>query len=282
MTPNSFVFDDAFFSHPVPSNNASQSGRKKNHKVILIILALALIFIAVWFGLIRTSMPLVSIELNGIRGLERDVILSHAGITNQTSFFSVNTALMKSKLESFVIVESADVVKQFPDKIYIDLHPRIPVAVSLASIDRKSTPLFIDRHGVICKIGISDSESKMQASTLPILSGLNLDNVSLGMRLPASCKKVLESIAKINVDNSMLLSSISEIQIHERLYDGIELILYPVNSNIRVRAESELNEETLKYMMLVIDVLQEKGTDIDEIDFRTGTVSYKIKETFNG
>jgi cell division protein FtsQ len=281
MTPNSFVFNDTYVS-PSPSRSPYRSGKEKFLKVILGIIALILIFDAIWFCLIKTSMPLVSVEINGIPGVERNFILSSAGITNETSFFSVSTSEMENALEKLYMVDTAKVSKQFPDKIYIKLNPRIPVVITLASLNGKSTPLFIDKHGVVCKIGIADSESKMQASILPIVSGLNFDDVTLGTRLPISFRRMLESVERINNSNPVLLSLISEMQIQEKLFDGFELILYPVNSNVKVRIGSELNEDTLKYMMLTIDALKKTGVEVDEIDFRTGTASYQVKETFNG
>jgi cell division protein FtsQ len=281
MQPNSFVFNENLSSHS-SSNDSSRTGKEIFLKVILAILAVIFVVEFIWLVLISPSMPLASVEINGISGVERNLILRQAGITNQTSLFSVSSARMENALEELYMVESAEVIKQFPNKIYIKLSPRIPVALSLASVDGKSTPLFIDKHGVVCKIGINDSESKVHASSLPIISGLIFDDVNLGTQLPLSMRGVLESIERISIDNPVLLSSVSEIQFHKKLYDGFELILYPVNSNVKVRIGSELNEDTLKYMMLMIDVLKETEAEIDEIDFRTGTASYKIKEALNG
>lgn len=282
MQPNSFTFNDTLTSESSSSKNMSRSGREIFLKIILAILAAVFVVEFIWLVLISPSRPLREIEINGIPGVERNYILHHSGITNQTSFFSVNTAKMENLLEELYMVASAQVVKQFPDKIYIKLNPRIPVAVSLALIDGESTPLFIDKHGVVCKIGISDSESKMQANNLPIISGLIFNDVRLGTRLPVLMRGVLESVEHISVNNPMLLSLISEIRMYEKNYGGFEMVLYPSNSNVRVRIGSELSEDTIKYMMLMIDVVKKTGAEIDEIDFRTGTASYKVKEALNG
>jgi cell division protein FtsQ len=281
MQPSSFVFNEALTSNS-SSKESSPSRREIFLKVILAILVVIFVIEFIWLVVISPSIPLSSVEINGIPGVEREVILRQAGITNQTSLFSVSSTNMENALEELYMVESAEVIKQFPSKIYIKLNPRIPVALSLASVSGKSTPIFIDKHGVVCKIGINDSESKVQASSLPIISGLVFDDVHLGTRLPASMRNVLVNIEQIAMYNSDLLSSISEIRFHEKLYDGFELILYPANSNIRVRIGSELSEDIIKYMMLMIDVLEKTETEIDEIDFRTGTASYKLKEALNG
>ncbi len=282
MQPNSFIFNDALISETPASKKTAYSGTEKVWRRILFVLVVILAFEAIWLCVIRPCMPLSGIELNGIPGIERDVVLHYAGITSETSFYSVNAAKMERVLEELVMVESAEVVKQFPSRIYIKLNPRIPVAVSLTYVDGKMIPLFIDKHGVVCKMGLNDSESRMHMSNLPIISGLIFDNASVGTRLPVILKKFLESIERINMQNSLLLSSFSEIRIHEKLYDGFELVLYHSSSNTKIRTGAELNEEMLKYIMLMIDVLYNEGVDVDEIDFRTGTASYKLKEAFFG
>jgi hypothetical protein len=40
---------------------------------------------------------------------------------------------------------------------------------------------------------------------------------------------------------------------------------------------SALNEDKLRYMFLLLDVFAEKNINVEEIDFRTGTASYKIR-----
>lgn len=292
MMPNSYALNETLTSHSASAKSARHSAKEKYLKAILVILSIALIIEIVWLCLIKTSLPLTNIEINGISGIEKDFILRHAGITNQTSYFSVSTSKMESALEELFMVDSAKVIKQFPDTIYIKLNPRIPVVVSLANINGKSIPLFIDKHGVVCKIGDSNSESEVgssqvdlstiHASALPIISGLVFGDIRLGMRLPVAFRRMLESIDRININNSILLSSISEIRIQEKLYDGFELVLYLDNSKIKVRMSSEFNEDTLKYIMLMIDVLENTGAEIEELDFRTGIASYKIKEAFNG
>ena len=41
--------------------------------------------------------------------------------------------------------------------------------------------------------------------------------------------------------------------------------------------DRSLNEEALKYMMVVLDVVKQLGSDVCEIDLRYGSVSYRTK-----
>jgi hypothetical protein len=43
--------------------------------------------------------------------------------------------------------------------------------------------------------------------------------------------------------------------------------------------DKELNGDSLRYLLLVLDVLEEQGSPLDELDFRSGSIaSYIPKE----
>jgi len=76
-----------------------------------------------------------------------------------------------------------------------------------------------------------------------------------------------------------LLTEISEITIEQKKYGGFDLILYPVQMQIRVRSDSLLNEGRLQYMMLVLDVVRklDLSSKIEELDIRGGTASFRLR-----
>lgn len=282
--PESFVYmnRDAIAADAVRPKAGVSSRTDKLLRRFLLILGIILGAELCWMFVLSPCMPLSSIEVSGIPGIGREYIIEHAGITSSTSYFNMDTEKAKKALANLPMVESAEITRSFPGTLHISLKPRVPVAISLTYIDGKMTPLFIDKSGVICRIGISGPDSKVMVSTLPIISGLIFENPGVGTRLPPAFKGVLESLDRIGRKDPVLLSSISEIRIEKKLYDGFELVLYPAHSNIKIRTGSVLNEEMVKYMMLVIDVLHQQGTDVDEIDFRTGTAAYKTKEARSG
>ena len=49
----------------------------------------------------------------------------------------------------------------------------------------------------------------------------------------------------------------------------------PEDAKIRVLADRALNEDALKYMMVVLDVVKSTEPDVSEIDLRYGSVSYR-------
>jgi cell division protein FtsQ len=111
-----------------------------------------------------------------------------------------------------------------------------------------------------------------------VLSGLELENAPVGMRLPALYARFFADLKQLQTDSPELLAAVSEIRINKKQYEGFDLVLYPEYNKVRIRLSSHLTEDSLKYMLLVLDVLEARGIDVREIDFRTGTASYTMLE----
>ena len=115
-------------------------------------------------------------------------------------------------------------------------------------------------------------------ASLPVVSGLVFENIAAGLRLPEFLVPLFNELHTLRVDAPELLSTISEIQINKKKYDAYELTLYTVYNPARIRIGRHITEDKLRYMLLLLDVLNEKGVALDELDFRTGTASYKVRE----
>jgi cell division protein FtsQ len=97
------------------------------------------------------------------------------------------------------------------------------------------------------------------------------------MRLNAQLKPLLEQVKALSDTNPALLSLVSEIKIEQKTFGGYDLVIYPVHTPVRVRTDKALNEASLQYMMLVLDVVKDISLDVDEIDIRAGTVAYRLR-----
>jgi len=246
---------------------------EKGLKRLLIIAGIIFTAELIWLFIISPFIPFSTIEVNTFAELPRADALNAAGIDETSSFMSTNVKNVQEKISRLILVESARAVKRFPDKLIISITPRKAAAVTLASVNGKQMPLFIDRQGVFFKIGDTFSG---EASVLPLISGL--DNPQVYMQLPASLVPLTEKISAIAAGSPELLSAVSEIRIEQKSWEGYELVLYPVHSSIRVRIENNLTEEILRYMLLMLNVFENGSHKPQEIDFRSGIGSYKIKE----
>ncbi|MDR0502875.1 MAG: FtsQ-type POTRA domain-containing protein [Treponema sp.] len=243
---------------------------EKNLKRLLLIAAALLAAELIWLFGISPFIPFSNVEIHSFDGFGRADVLMAAGIQESSSFISINAKEAEAKLAGNLLVESAKVIKRFPDKLSIYLSPRKAAAVALTTTGMGQQLIFIDRNGIFFKICEEDG-----TPALPVISGLEL--AQLNMRLPAGLVPLTESLYTIAQTSPELLAAVSEIRIERKAWDGFELVVFPVHSSSRVRLENSLTEDILRYMLLMLNVF-ENGSHPQEIDFRSGMGSYKIKE----
>jgi cell division protein FtsQ len=276
MSGNVFAAGGALENSRVPSRT------DKVLKGLLVVLAIILAVELVWLLGITPCMPFANIEIRGLAELSDEEVIARAGLAPDSSFVNFNSARAVGALEELYMVGEALVKKQFPDTLRIDIKPRKACAMAFAVYQGKTCPVFFDQEGVVFRIGAAEEELRTASEKLPIISGLVFENLKPGIRLPENLKPLLANLERINARSPLLLSLISEIRVHKKLYDGYELVLYPAHAPIRFRVGSELTEEMLRYIMLVIDVFKRRDVEIDEIDFRAGTASFTPKEARSG
>jgi cell division protein FtsQ len=260
-----YIFSDDLVRSP----EALPSRTEKILKWVVLVIALVLGAELVWLLGITPFMPFSRIDISG-GGLDRETVLAGGGITPRSSFISLNIRETERTLKVLPQVETAKVLKHFPDRLEIILEGRRAAAVSLANLNGAIVPVLYDRKGVVFQVGFNESR---EAESFPVLSGLVIEQPFPGMRLPAMFNPFLESLEKIELSSPELLAAVSEIRINRKSFDGFDLILYPVHNRISVRL-SELNEELLRYSLLMVDVLAVEGSGIKTIDFRSGIASY--------
>jgi cell division protein FtsQ len=266
----------------VEAARGAGSGVEKGLNALIIAAAAILVLELVWLLAVSPCMPLTKIEVLPFPGMSREEIIAAAGIGERSSYVSVKAAQAERSLENLYQVESARVIKRFPNAVKIVLIPRSAAGMSLARLDGRLAPVYFDRSGLVFKIGKGNDETIRDLPQLPVISGLVFENPSLGMRLPAIFGPLLSRLEAIRDASPELLAAISEIRINRKAFDGFDLVLYPVHNPVRIRLEPDLNEASLRYVMLMLDVFASKHSEIEEIDFRAETASYKEKEAPSG
>ncbi|MDR2184897.1 MAG: FtsQ-type POTRA domain-containing protein [Treponema sp.] len=272
-----YVYADELISAKTASSSKLDRVLKRLIMIIVLILAAELI----WLTGISPCMPLASVEVSGIPGIDRGTVLALAEIDGQSSYVSVRSGRIEEALMALPQVGAVKVTKQFPNKVKILLESRRAVALSLAGIGGKIRPVYFDKDGVVFKIGSAGSLEDLSPS-VPIISGLIFEQAAVGMRLPPEFTEFFTELERIGDGAPELLAALSEIRINRKAYDGFDLVLYPVHNPVKVRIGNNLNEDLLRYMILVIDVFKDKDINVEEIDFRTGTASYTVKEVSSG
>ena len=193
---------------------------------------------------------------------------------NSANWFDFDVEMAAAILSSEAGIENVIVEKRFPDKILINIEERKPVAVTFVRVDGFTSAVQIDKNGVLFP---AKEDSVFDSATVPIISGLPVEYMAQGMRIPGKYRPLIDQISKIAVLPQNYFASISEICVLPKEYGNYELALIPSQARVKVITDRALNEDALKYMMVVLDIVNQIGTDVSEVDLRYGSVSYVTK-----
>jgi cell division protein FtsQ len=256
----------------VPGKTKSSKKAEKGVKRLLVLAAFVLVAELIWLFAVSPCIPFTTVEIYGFPGFDRVDILACAGITENSSFFSTNVRNAQMRLSAHNLVETARVSKRYPDRLTIFLEGRKPAAVLLAYDGAEQKIMCVDRHGVVFKTCVENPDD-----SLPVVSGLAFDGLPLGTPLPVALSPLFENIFQITANAPELLAAVSEIRIEQKAWDRFDTIIYPAHSLIRARYENNFTEDNLRYMLLALDVFESRFPQPEEVDFRSGVSSYKVK-----
>ena len=276
---NEFAYNNNEQEREIPLKNTSGGKIEKGLKRLLIFAAIVLGAEFIWLFGVSPCIPLSTVEVSSFPGFDRAAVLEYAGVGDKASFVSVNAMEVERTLKANHLVESARVTKRFPDRLSIYLQPRKAVALSMVSINGRQTPIYFDKYGVVFNIGNMET---LPRGNVPVISGLIFAEARLGMQLPASLVPLFMDIATIGEDAPVLLEAISEIRVYRKPFDGFDLVLYPVHNPVRVRLGNSISEETLRYVLVMLDVFKTQSLQPAEIDFRSVMSPYSVKEVPSG
>jgi cell division protein FtsQ len=254
--------------------------------LIALLLSIAILALAAAAVIFLPSALLVTrYEIAGNVSMSRAEVISAAQIHDKEYFFSLDSSRIESALEAEPRIVSAKAERLFPNGLKITIAERRPIVAALVTIGSRAAVVCIDKEGVVYA-----ESSPEEASSMPVLSGIRFENFRPGIRLPRELAALMASLGEIRESEPALLSAISEIRVIvpaspvSSTETAPELLIYPLNQRIPVRAGASLDAPTLRSIILVLDVLGTKGiaASVKEIDFRTGTVVYRDKEGQTG
>ena len=251
--------------------------KTKGKQLLKIIILVMLLFLAgdsVYYLFILPFNSTAKIQFSGIDTVLEADLKKAAGITGTEKWGKIDKDVLLHRIASYPLVAEVHVLKKYPDKVLIEITERKPVGVLLATVGGRTIPMEIDRTGTVFK-----AASKKEPQELPIISGLSFQTIRAGMKVHKQLVPLFRQLDLLQKKNPALLSEISEMKIEQKKYGGFDLILYPVRTQVKVRADSTLNEDRLQYMMLTLDVIRELdlSSKIEELDVRAGTASYRLR-----
>jgi cell division protein FtsQ len=217
---------------------------------------------------VHSDMPLTDVQ-----------VLAISGIHGDEHWYSIATADIQKRLEANPLIRRADVQRIFPDTVRMSVWGRQPAALVLAASAGRSLPVLVDGEGVVFKVCTTSEEVD-----LPVISGLDMGETGLGAQLPRAYASLLADLKGLRERAPALYRLVSEVRIlpsgdsassDSASYD---MLLYLTNSPVPVRARGAIDESLLKYTLMVLDLLSKQGIvkDIQELDFRSGDVVYRL------
>lgn len=255
---------------------AKKSGKMSLVKVFVAIFAILLACELCVYFLVVPCLEKVEIYFSGLSAYTPQQMMKTIGPTTDKTFLAFSSSEAKSLLTSVPGIEDAEISKRFPNKVFITVKEREPVAMTFVQMGERTVSVQIDKNGVL--FAANGNTAKVDR-TIPLISGIPVENIPEGMRIPQKYRALMEQIAQIQTLSQKYFAAISEIQVVPKEYGNYELVLYPIHSRTRILTGRELNEEALQYMMVALDVVNSLEPNVAEIDLRYGSVSYTTRDS---
>ncbi len=244
--------------------------------VLVLLLVVTIVFELFFHFYVAPSLVIKKIEISAdtALGMSDSDIIRITGLSENSNYFDVKSSLVRQKLLSVPSIKSVAVRKVFPSKLFITIQERIPVGVCFVQSAGGLVPVAVDDEGVLFPV-----HQHFDTDSFPVLSGVDVPFMKRGARLPLPLCSFLEDLDTIRNRSPELYSLISEIKFVKKNGMDYDVVLYPVNSKVRVRIGKELSSKMLKYIVMILDVIgkQPAMKNLKEIDLRSGEVVYKMQ-----
>ena len=277
MSDVGFYIGDEFDEVVELDTSKADEKSERKFKIIKIIFCFLCVLLAGELVVYKYVLPIFSnpkVTISGQVNYSAEDIATLLLPMNSSSWLNFDVDQAVALLCSEPGISNARVEKKLPDKIYVSVTERIPVAVTFVAEQGHSYPLQIDKYGVLFP---ASPRSKLDADSLPIVSGLPIEYVTDGARIADKYKPLIEQLSEIAEHSKNYFASISEICVMPKEFGNYELVLIPSQSKVRVLVDRSLNEDSLKYMMIVLDVMKLLDSDATEVDLRYSQPSWKVK-----
>lgn len=255
---------------------AKKSGNMSLVKVFVAIFSILLVCELCVYFLVVPCLEKVEIYFSGLSAYTPQQMMKTIEPTTDKTFLAFSSSEAKSLLTSVPGIEDAEISKRFPNKVFITVKEREPVAMTFVQMGDRTVSVQIDKNGVL--FAENGNTAKVDR-TIPLISGIPVENIPEGMRIPQKYRALMEQIAQIQTLSQKYFAAISEIQVVPKEYGNYELVLYPIHSRTRILTGRQLNEEALQYMMVALDVVNSLEPNVAEIDLRYGSVSYTTRDS---
>lgn len=197
-----------------------------------------------------------NIALLGNRNVTRGQVLEVMGGDIDRNIFFVPLAERKKQLEDIPWVESAAVMRLYPNRLRIELHERTPVAFVAVN----SHIEFIDAHGVIMDL----AAGAQTTYSFPVIVGMN-DSEPLSTRA-ARMKIYAELIKQLDSTGAHYSRSLSEVDLSDP--DDVRATVSDPKGAVFVHLGSSNFLERFQVYMAHVQEWRAQYSPLESIDLR--------------
>lgn len=240
-------------------------------KVVFFVMLTLLVVELVVYKIVLPGLGSPNIKFVGVKNHSDTELMQIIAPFTNDSWFLFDAVKVEDALASSPAIAYATATKYFPNNVVISITEREPVAMTFLNSGGRSIPVEIDKNGILFE------QRTASYDAIPIVSGLPVENLSSGMRIPSKYRTLIEQIAHIRSLPQHYFAALSEICVVPKEYGNYELVLIPAYSKIKVLTDRALNEGALQYMMVVLDVVGSIEPNVSEVDLRYGSVSYRTR-----
>ena len=223
---------------------------KPQHKLLIKGIALLILLAGLGFGGKHVyhrlcqcdffQITAVRIDGNRMAGKEQIAALSRVDI--HSNLLAINVAQVQSLLESHPWIAKAEVIRDWPNRLLIQVQERIPVAL----LSRETGLFYLDSRAQIIA-----AANPMQELDFPVITGLeNFPfNTARAAQIPAPLQDIIDLLKVANRNNPILPEqNISEIHISEKK----GLILYLLDRPFPIYLGTEGKISTRYYRLVAV------------------------------
>ena len=185
--PQAFIRLDSTVATPRLSTRFNGKALARTGRLVSLLILVALIGAGVWV-LTSNTFHVSRVEVTGSRSLDASKVLQMTGADKQNIFF-LDEAAITRKLEALPYVLTAQVSKEFPDGLSVQITERQSV------LDWKfgTTNYLVDGDGIVLDT-YADKDLPQDAKAFPVIQSLDSRSLQIGDRVDAVAVRSAQTI----------------------------------------------------------------------------------------
>lgn len=195
---------------------------KKGNAAALLVLIVCTLVLVVGANAWKSGLPVTQFVVEGNRIVSRNEIVQLMEVQKGMSLYKTDLTAIQRSVESHFYVKRANVERDLPNTIRVQVEERLPLAV----INGEGLK-YLDAEGVV----LPHSDSRMLFD-LPVISGIESSvDLSPGARVSSEeVQEALDILVALKIANRELFHRISEVELHR----GGDIVLYAAEGGVPI------------------------------------------------